>query len=105
MYTYSKTIQFFLTTITSHIHHQLISLSRNISLLRHLTVGMPLVTIIGGSCQGKEALSSVLQTAMNCVVIDEEGFGISKQNKHKGDYFILIAFVKIYLVGRQQWNI
>ena len=49
---------------------------------------MQLVTIIGCPCKGKEALSSVLRTAKNCVVIDEEGLGISKQNKYKGDYLV-----------------
>ena len=53
---------------------------------------MPLVIIVGCPCAGKTALalreSSVLQTAMNCVVIDEEGLGISKQNKYKGDYLV-----------------
>ena len=52
---------------------------------------MPLVIIVGFPCTGKTVLSSQLRTYLaermqkNCIVINEEGLGISKRNGYKGD--------------------
>ena len=54
---------------------------------------MPLVIIVGCPCAGKTALALrdlfSHRTAKNCVIINEEGLGISERNGYKGDYLVV----------------